>query len=456
MMKPTLVTACLLIASNSAFADGSLQQTVREAVEGNPEVQASWHQFLASGQDVRAAESGYRPTVDVSARYGYDWQDADGRENYDGADASISLVQQLYDGFETRNDVQRFSGLELVRYHELLSSVQQTALEAYQAHTDVIRRRELVDLAEENLARHEEVYDKIIETVSAGIGRAADLEQISGRLALAKANLITEQANLHDVKSRYLRIVGHLPANELEPFALDESALPNSLDGILYRAYENNPAFHAAVRNIRAAESTVDYRKSAMKPRLNLTASYNTQTYDDIGRDNSQSDARIGLEVRYNLYRGGQDQAVVREAYQQVNVAKNQRDQECRVLRQNIQVAYEDIQSINSQLPNLNQHRLSSERVVAAYRDQFDIGNRTLLDVLDAENEAFQASIAYVNAVHDKKIAVARTLAATGDWLATVGVMPEGIPTLNKLGADPLFIEGENACPSGTPGFRDY
>ncbi|TVT31667.1 MAG: TolC family outer membrane protein [Marinobacter vinifirmus] len=434
--------------STPAVAQDELESLIRNAIEKNPVVQERWHQFLASDKAVEGAYSGYKPSVDVGARYGHEWRDYGPRDDFAGADAQITLTQMLYDGFETRNDVRRLSSLQLVRYHELLNIVEQTAFEAFQAYTDVLRRRELLEFAQQNLERHQEVFQQIIDGVAAGVVRTADLEQVSGRVALAESNVVTEQSNLHDVTARFLRIIGKVPSLDAEPYTPDSNALPKSLEALLHRAYENNPAFHAAIRNIHAADSTVDLRKSAMQPRLNLTANYGTQTYDDFGANSGRSDARIGVELRYNLYRGGRDRAAIKEAYQQTNVAKNLRDQECINLRQNVQIAHHNIHAIKRQLPSLNQHRLSSERVVVAYRDQFSIGERTLLDVLDAENEAFQAKSAYANAQHDKNIAMARALTATGDWLATVGVIRDGLPTLTDLGASPLPIDGATACPS--------
>lgn len=453
--KARAVALSTALACTPAFGQTPLQTAIKDAIERNPEVQASWYEFLASKQERDGATSGYRPTVDLQARYGQEWDDYSADDTYDGADGQVSFRQMLYDGFETRSEVGRFTDLQLVRYHELLETAEQTAFEAYQAYTDVIRRRELRDLAQENLERHQVVFQQIVDGVNAGVVRTADLEQVSGRLALAESNLVTEQSNLHDVTARFLRIVGSLPGQDIEPHEPAQTPALDTLASTLLRAYENNPGFHAAIRNIHAAESAVDTSKASTRPRLDLTANYGTQTYDDFGQDNGRSDARVGLELSYNLYRGGRDSAAIKEAYERTNRAKALRDKECVDLRQEAQIAFNDIRAIDRRLPSLNQHRLSSERVVIAYRDQFDIGERTLLDVLDAENEAFDAKSAYVNALRDRDIAVAQTLTATGDWLAAVDVVRDGLPTLNDLGADKLPIDGATACPSMTPAVID-
>ena len=97
----------------------------------------------------------------------------------------------LYDGFRTSNTVDRFKRIQLIRYFELISQTEQTALEASIALLDVQKFKELVQLAEANLQEHESVYQQIEQSVGAGVARAADLEQISGRLSLAQSNVLT-------------------------------------------------------------------------------------------------------------------------------------------------------------------------------------------------------------------------------------------------------------------------
>lgn len=443
---------CLLAFNAQAQSTSvTLADVARQAIESNPEVQASWHAFLASDHDVDFARGGYRPIVDFTASYGHnyrDWEENNnGKRNFSGSAAEISLTQMLYDGFRTRSEVQRFQSAQLVRYFELLDDVENIALQAMNAYEDVMRFRELVRLAEENLEEHLDVFNQIEESARAGVARRADLEQISGRLSLAEANLVTEMSNLHDVSARYLRIVGELPPANMEPVSLNDSKIPADVREALRLAYEGNPAFHAAIRNIHAQEALVETNRSEFRPRLNLTARYGTQSFDDRGFNNRRDDGRVALEFRYNILNGGRDRASLNRAYEEVNIAKNLRDKACVDLRQTLQIAINDVRKIDEQLPALNQHRISSDRVRTAYKDQFDIGQRTLLDVLDSENEFFQASRAYTNALYDRSIAAGRALTLMGQLLPALDVVRDGLPTLADLGAEHFTVDADSACP---------
>lgn len=430
-----------------AAADTDVVSAVSRAIETNPEVRASWHQFLVSGHETDRAFGDYLPSVDANARYGLEHRNYGPVDEFDGYDGQISITQMLYDGFQTSSSVERLGEEHLVSYYELLSAIEETSLEALRAYLDVQRQRELLELAQNNLDAHQEVYNQVSQSAEAGVARAADLEQISGRLSLAESNLVVVASNLHDVKARYLRIIGVTPPSNLQEVELGSGLVPMTVTEALKIAYEGNPEFRAAHRDIEAAEANVEENRSGYHPRLDLVASYGHRSYDTLGFDNSETDGRVGLELSMNLYRGGSDRARVRSAYDRVNVAKDLRDKACVDIRQEVQIAYNNVGNLEGQIPILNNHRLSSARVRTAYKDQFDIGERTLLDLLDAENEYFDASRAYVNAIYDRKLAVARVQAGMGHLVSSLGLVRDGLPTLAELGAEPLTIT-DGICPA--------
>lgn len=428
----------------------AFDEAILRAFAYNPSVTSSWHAFAASANDIDFASAGWRPVVDFNASYAFEsreWDNYDGNDNFSGAAAGITLTQSLYDGLRTSSEVRRFEAAQLVRYYELLNQVEATTLEALAAFLDVHRHRELVSLAEQNLQRHLEVFNQIERSAAAGVARRADLEQISGRLSLAETNLITEEANLHDVSARYLRIFGELPAYNLLPIELDTSFLPNNIRTALIEAYQSNPAFHAAIRNIEVQEAVVDANRSEFRPRVNLAARLNSRENDDQGFDNRRNDGQIAIEFSYNIFNGGRDSASLQRSLEEVNLAKSERDNACSNLRQNLQIALNDTTRIDSQLPRLNQHMMSSDSVRLAFKNQFDIGQRTLLDVLDSENEYFQAAIAYTNATFDRDIAAARALNEMGSLLTTLNIVKSGLPTLADLGASTFQVDPNSACP---------
>ncbi|SFU01249.1 TolC family outer membrane protein [Halomonas saccharevitans] len=433
-----------------------LRRVVQQAISTNPEVMAAFNGFQAAGNDIGVARGNYLPSVDVAAGIGLEDRQLDERGSYDTSYAELTITQMLWDGLATASEVERLDRAELVRYYELLGASEEVALEATRAYLDVQRRRELVRLAQDNYREHLRVYNQIEERAMSGAGRRVDLEQISGRLALAESNLLTEASNLHDVTARFQRIVGGLPAENLAPVPEMDERLPADVGRAVDLAFQGNPEFHAAIENIEASRAEQRGTRSAFQPRLDLrgrTGTYenNDGSYDGVADGEHRDRHSIELVASMNLYRGGSDRASFLAASERVEQAVNLREKACVDVRQTTQIAYNDTQRLREQLRYLNEHRQSIDRVRGAYQQQFDIGQRTLLDVLDSENEYFEASRAYANAQYDVALADARTLAAMGQLMQTLEVRRDDMPTLAELGSDGVAINPDVICPAQGP-----
>lgn len=439
------------LAGFSAHA-ATLTEAAQQAVLQNPEVQARWRAFNGVAAQQDAARGGYFPRVDITAGVGREHleQPNQADKDFNRRGFSASLNQMLFDGFATRSEVRRQGYLKLVRYYELLDISESTASEASRAYYDVLRYRKLVKLAEDNYAQHRLLFDQMEQRVKAGVGRRVDFEQAGGRLALSESNLLTEVTNLHDVSARYQRIVGDLPPAELDEPALLQSGIPATPNAAVLEAIKQSPAISAAIENIRSAQMDKEGRNAGFMPRVELRARQDLDHNLD-GVLGARKDRVVEMVLNYNLFRGGTDSALKRQAAENLNASKDLRDKACRDVRQTLAIAYNDTRRIAEQLRYLDAHQLASEKARDAYRKQFDIGQRTLLDLLDTENELFQARRAYVNSTYDQGIAYARTHAAMGTLLAALNLRRIETPSPSEMGEDPFEVDPSTACPPQTP-----
>lgn len=191
-------------------------------------------------------------------------------------------------------------------------------------------------------------------------------------------------------------------------------------------------------------------RQANFLPRVDLRAS-NGIAYNENGITGRRDEQVIELVLNYNLFKGGSDQALSRQYVERLKQSKDLRDKTCRDIRQTLNIAYNDIQNLTRQLGFLDQHQLSIEKAREAYRKQYDIGQRTLLDLLDTENEYFQAQRAYTNATYEHAIAYIRTQAGLGNLLTALQVGREGLPTAKDLGQDRLDVDADSQCPAVAP-----
>lgn len=422
-LKRTMLALALAGLAQPVFA-ATLPEAVEQAILRNPEVMARWHQFRASGDEISAAKGGYLPRVDLTGHVGHEWRDypATGSQNFSQPGVQIELRQMLFDGFATRSAVRQASYASQTRYYELLAASDKVGQEAAQAYLDVLRYQRLSDLARDNWATHKELHDQIAERAKAGVGRRVDLEQAAGRLALAESNWLTEASNLHDVSARYERLTGQLPPAALVAPASLQDKLPPESDA-LGIALNQNPSFLAAISNLRASRAQMDSYKSNNYPQFEFRASQGLNRNEDgVNGNHHRGIVQIGMS--YNLFRGGSDMARIRAAGESLNAAFDLRDKACRDVRQETRIAQNDLKKLAEQIKYLDQHQLSTEKSRDAYRQQFDIGQRTLLDLLDTENELFEAKRALVNAEVNSQLAQVRVLTQTHSLLPALQLTP--------------------------------
>ncbi len=432
-----------------------LVNAARKAVLTNPEVQARWHNFTASGNERDVARAGYFPRADLTAQTGRNSlvRPDIGAQDYGRNGVGLTLSQMLFDGFFTKNEVSRLGYAKLTRYYELVEISENTALEAMRAYADVARQTELVEQAKLNYMEHQSTGQLIGERADAGVSRRVDLEQATGRSALAESNLLTEISNLHDVTARYLRIVGERPAQNLPglPEKMMLTGLPASALESLNQGLVASPTINAAYENVRAAKAQVESNKAAYYPRFDARAG---QSFDANGNQviyGNSRNAFIELLMTYNLFRGGADMAREKQGIELQYQARDLQEKACRDVRQTLAIAYNDMVRLTEQLKYLEQHRLSTEKARQAYRQQFEIGQRTLLDMLNTQNEYFEASRAYINARYNHIIAQARTLSSMGRLTAALGVSRPDQPTATDAGQDRGELPPEALCSFEAP-----
>ena len=451
-LKFTCALIALAMASLSAQAQTqTLKEVTQQAVLTNPEVLARWHAFEAANNERAAGAGAYLPRLDLSAGTGRDdLEDPLKSNTATRRSTSLTLTQTLFDGFLTKNDVARLDHTRLARLYELRDTSETVVLDVVRSYADVLRYRRLVELAEDNYVRHQAVFIQIQKKTQAGVSRRVDLEQIAGRLALAESNLLQETANLHDVSARFQRLVGVVPANSLEPMKPLAAGMPVTISAALGTALKSHPALQAAVENVRANDKAGAARRAAYAPRVDLRLR-NDRGSNLNGINGRTNNGALEVQMSWNLFNGFSDLSRVRQQADLINVARDQRDKACRDVRQTVLIAFNDTVKLTEQLSYLDQHQLSIEKARDAYRNQFDIGQRSLLDLLDSENELFQSKRSYANAQYDQVYAYARTHAGMGMLNQALGLSRREAGALPDLGRQDDQADVVQNCPNELP-----
>lgn len=417
----------------SGFAQAqSLPEAMQQALDVHPEIQAGIHGRLSADYQLAAAKGAYLPRIDLAGGYGREGSDNSstragidpGSNHWDSltrGESSLRLQQMVFDGFATASEVGRRQATANTQAYSLLGTSERTALTVAQVFLEVLSRREMVHLAENNLHRHERIYEQIKLRTVRGVGRLVDLDQAEARLAQARNNLLTEQTNLADAQVSYLSVVGQAPDQLARPPSAVAN-LPASLLEARGRMLENSPALRAAESDISAAEHQYKAAKANFYPRLDaeLSRSVDNNLGGQAGHNNQW---QAMLRMRFNLYAGGSNKAELQSKAHESNRALDIRNNTLRVLSEELGLAWNALGNANAQVPIAQQYVDRSTRVRNAYQKQFGIGERTLLDLLDSENELFSASRRLIEVRTVQLFAQYRIKATMGELLRSQGVV---------------------------------
>ena len=430
-MRLHLFKAIPFVLAASFVQAQTLPQAMQQALDVHPEIQAGVNSRIAADYQLRAAQGGYLPRVDLNAGYGRQGTDnATTRANNPGGnhwdtlnrgESSLRLQQMIFDGFATSSEVGRQQANVNSRAYSLLGTSERTALTVAQVYLEVLTRREFVRLAEDNLRNHERIYDQIKLRTERGVGNGADQDQAEARLAQARNNLITEQTNLADAQVNYLSAVGQMP-DELERPAPFMAMLPADLNEARRQMLDNSPILRSAESDISAAEKQYDAAKSNFYPRFD--AELGTNADNNVSGDPNHSNGwEAMVRMRFNLFAGGSNKADLQSKSYQANLALDIRNNALRQLNEELGLAWNALNNANAQLPVAQQYVDHSTRVRTSYQQQFSLGQRTLLDLLDSENELFTASRRLEEIKNIQLFTQYRIKATMGELLKSQGVV---------------------------------
>ncbi|RKZ36880.1 MAG: type I secretion protein TolC, partial [Gammaproteobacteria bacterium] len=407
----------------------TLTEVIQHTLETNPDILMTVHNRLAADQELKQVQSGYLPSVELTGGYGREKSDNTTTRNQTGGDMNLArqelgltLSQMLFDGFSLQNKVAHQNSLVNSAAYKVRDRSEDIAIITAELYLEILRRHELLELTKNNVVVHQKILEQIRTLVKGGAGRKADMQQSVSRLALAKSSLVSAQGNLRNAEINYQRVTGEFPkALTMPARTAAETALPAVVEDALDIALSNHPSLEIAQSDLEAAKAAHQQTKSAFMPRFyfEFGASAN-ENLDGIEGDNDDLNAM--LRMRYNLYRGGADKARRQETAERIGTAKETIRRTERIIEENLLLSWNSLITIRARLDYLNAHVKSTEEVLQSYEEQFKLGQRSLLDVLDSENELFNARASLATAQYTEMLSIFQLLESMGLLLDTLGI----------------------------------
>jgi len=430
MTRPNLYSK-ILVTLGSFFAFFSLSQnvyamdlstTVEDAIIHNPEFreQLKLHQGIRS--DLKGAEGSWYPKIDVTAGIGLEEIDRAGSDesSLTRSEASLRLTENIFEGYATVNEISRQKARLDAAGHTVRATANQIALDMVTAYLNLTKEQDLKRLATESKATHERILDQIIQRTEAGIGNQVEVDQAKARLALSNSNLMAARNNYNDARARFQRVLGRMPDSLLLKPTI-EFEFPDTLEEAINIALVSHPTLRSANADIAEARAQHAAAAQYYYPRIDFELE-KTLDNNTNGIEGKNHNLQAMIRFRYNLYNGGKDAANRDTTASGVQQAAEIRNNARRQAIENLSYAWAAKKHLSEQMTYINQHIQLTFDTLEGYRQQFNLGRRSLLDLLNTENEYISALITQIETESELDIAQYRTLNAMGKLIESLNI----------------------------------
>jgi adhesin transport system outer membrane protein len=406
----------------------TLTEAVGKGIRTNPEYGVVANNRRATDEELRQARALWLPSIDLHADTGFEHTDnpvtrADPTKNTENLwryNGSLTLTQLLFDGFQTKYENLRQEARVLSASHRVREAAELNGLAVVEAYLEVLRQREILNIARDNVSQHLTLMGQINDSANAGRTTRADAEQAKARVASARAGESDTRQALRSAEADYITRVGDEPKDLVMP-STPQDKLESDVEKELQISLAQSPTLDIYKADWKVAHQEYEGSKSTLYPKVNFQLN-GSDGHDLNGLQGRDTEGRALVVLDWNLYRGGGDNARVREFIDREAQAKEQRAKAARDLEDDVRQTWARMVSAGERARQFETQADANVEVVKAYKDQFDLGRRTLLDVLDSQNELFVSRSNAVNAKYLEIFAIYRLLALKGELLKTLGV----------------------------------
>lgn len=394
----------------------TLNEALRQAYQSNPQLDAERARLRATDENVPRAKSGYRPTLRGSADVGYQHQASRPKTTNSGETSpwgyQLSFSQPVFSGFRTRAAVGEAEADVRAGRENLRLIESRTLLDAVIAYADVVRDAQVLRLREQNVS----VLTKELEAAEARRAvrevTLTDVAQARARRARAVSAADLAKANLKIARANYLRVVGTPSKRVTEPH-LPERLLPRSLAESLSIASQESPNVISALYREQASRHAVDRVRGELLPQVSIEAGYG-QRFEGSRTIDEESAATITGRITMPFYEGGEVHARVRQA-KHTHVSTLQEIEQARAETEaNVTSAWSRLIAARAQLRSDDVQVDAARVALNGVREEERVGQRTLLDVLNAEQEFLDAQVARLQTSRDLVVAGYALLGSMG------------------------------------------
>ncbi len=417
-MAAVAVGSCSLIATVPALAQETLESALSKAYSTNPTLNSQRAALRAANEGVPQALSGYRPRVTGSADIGVAYNEYNTPRTRASSirqaprGVGVQLDQTLWNAGKTANTVSQAEALVLAGRETLRNSEQTVLITAATVYMNVLRDTAILNLNTNNVEVLEEQLRQTRDRFNVGEVTRTDVAQSEARLAQSRSQAALAQSNLKSSLGRYRQTVGIQP-RRLAPGRPLDRVLPKSLEEAGRIAQSRHPSILAALHNVDAADIAVKVAEADLYPTLGLTGAL-TQRYDSTALNDQRTTASMVARLTVPIYEGGQTYSRTRQAKETAGQRRLDADVAREQVRSDVVVAWGALEAAKEQTIAAQAQVVAAETALNGVREEAKVGQRTTLDVLNAQQELLSARSSLVTAQRDRVVASYTVLQSIG------------------------------------------
>lgn len=413
-----VMTSAFVLAGASGVSAETLESALARAYGNNPTLNAQRANVRATDENVARAKSGYRPTVNASADVGRTFSDVTRPGGQGGISrltprgVGVEVEQSIFNGNRTQNSVRQAESSVFGARENLNNNEQNILSDAATAYMDVLRDTAILDLRRNNVEVIDEQLRQTRDRFNVGEVTRTDVAQAESRLALARSQASAAESQLRASIATYRQVVGVEP-RQLAPGRPLDKLLPRNVDGALRVALNEHPAIKAAQHGVDVAELQVRIEQGALAPQVGVRGAV-AQRYDNQVEGDRALSASVVAQLTVPIYDGGQAYASTRQAKETAGQRRLEADSIRDQVRAFVITSWGQLEAARAQIIASQAQVDAAETALNGVREEARVGQRTTLDVLNAQQELLEARVNLITAQRDRVVASYLVVQAMG------------------------------------------
>lgn len=397
-----------------------LRTTVNEVISTHPIIKERLSNYNSTNNDIDIAMSDYYPKLNLVLGAGQENtkrsnqpSQADKTYNFNVYQNSLAFTQNIFRGFQTLNKVKKEEYKKASASYSYVEKVNDITFKTVDAYIKIIKQKELLDNSLENIKINEEIFTKVKKLYDSGLTTLSEVNKIESSLALAKSNYVVQQNNILDYQYNLEKLLGKkVEVNTLQSINT-VIKLPSSMQEALDFAITNNPSIIVSEHNIKQLQASYSESKYAYYPQVDIEVSQNINK-NLSGIEGKDDRFRAIAYIKYNLFNGFADKELIQKNINEISKESEIRNSLKRDVTEQLSLAWAANEKLAEQLEYLNKYKEYAEQTLTLYKKEYDLGRRSLLDLLSAQNDFIQAKAQIINSTNAILFAKYRILDSMG------------------------------------------